>query len=330
MAPKGTRRGVLMTASARKPRGSWRAEPDEDDQDSDAGSGGEALAAKASQVEWEQITREVREDRRKRHAETEFAMGRRDDIAGYGDVAEDAVEPGRPPLSPSPDGEDPAALVDEAAAEQHSPPPSCPEEPRSSGAVSQATGDASRNAEAVPAAAGAAETAGTQAAAPASAAEAERELPPEGAITAGQTEDGAARRKRGGKKKTGSQKKRERAEVEADADGGGDKPWKKRRNKDEDEDDGKWLKLKLDGEEKTKRIKAARVVSYHDFDSGGALFRAEPELPTSGGAPGVAASASASTAVRPVPEAAPAAAATGNFRGGLRWDLWGDDDDSEE
>jgi len=291
-----------MTATARKPRASWR------DQDSDSdgipdSDDEEATATKASQLEWETITREVREERRKKHAETNFAQGKRDAVAAYDDVADDAVEPEVPRVPPREDDSDelPEASVEASAA-----------------GPNQAS-DAEEAVNAPPSG--------------------DRDLPPEGAITAGQQED-KSKKVRGGKKKTGSQKKRDRAEAEGDGEG---KP-KRRRKDGEDEDDGKWLKCKLEGDEKTKRIKASRVVYYHDFDSGGASFKDEA-LVSSSGAAASSSSSNPAAAVAPQPSArstaqeaagpsasaaaAPPAAAAGNFRSTLRFDLW-DDDDSEE
>jgi len=291
MPSQGARRGVLMTATARKPRASWRDEEDDEDEISNLGSDDDVTAAKASQLEWETITREVREERRKKHAETHFAHGNRDTVTGYDDVADDAVEPDEPVIPPR---------EEEEEAEQPDDDPS------------EATG-------------------AREAAAPRRAEEGgpeedgERALPPEGAITAGQNDD-KSRRTRGGKKKTGSQKKRERAEAEGeDAEG---KPKKRRRDRDGEEDDKKWLKLKLEGEEKTKKIKAARIVHYHDYDSGGALFGVD--TPAQGAEASGASSSTAQDVLASEP-AAPAASAAppGNFRAGLRLDLWGDDDSEE-
>jgi len=70
-------------------------------------------------------------------------------------------------------------------------------------------------------------------------------------------------RKRAGKKKTGAQKKRERAAREE-----GENP-----RKQKEEDDDRWLKLRLAGEEKPRRIDANRIVSYYDFDGRGNPLR---------------------------------------------------------
>lgn len=82
-------------------------------------------------------------------------------------------------------------------------------------------------------------------------------LPPEGAITAGQRQHD---KKRGGQKKTGSSKRRQGEEGQTE-DGKKDK---KAKTKDDDPD--RWIKLRLQGEQKPKRIDATRIVYYHDFD----------------------------------------------------------------
>mmetsp|Transcript_81995 Transcript_81995/g.129639 ORF Transcript_81995/g.129639 Transcript_81995/m.129639 type:complete len:235 (-) Transcript_81995:21-725(-) len=118
------------------------------------------------------------------------------------------------------------------------------------------------------------------------------------------------KRKRAGKKKSGAQKKREKMSREE----GGDP----RRQKEEDDD--RWLKLRLAGEEKPRRIDANRIVSYYDFDGrgnpirkprGGSVETAEDEedfipgdrVPTSSG---------------------------GDFRGQLSQDLWAAESDESE
>ncbi|CAJ1345897.1 unnamed protein product [Effrenium voratum] len=113
------------------------------------------------------------------------------------------------------------------------------------------------------------------------------------------------KRKRAGKKKSGAQKKREKLEREE-------------QKKEEDED--KWLKLKLAGEEKPRRIAANRIVSYYDFDGRGNPIRF--------------------AAGAPRPEVGPMEededfipgdclpAPSGNFRANLRPDLWDDSDES--
>jgi len=112
MPPKTGRRGVLMTATARKPRAAWRDEPvaddseeEDDDDDASDASDAEALGAKASQLEWDQIAREVRQEQRKLYAEQNFSSGRRDEgVAAYDDVAPAFEETARAPARP-PDGD---------------------------------------------------------------------------------------------------------------------------------------------------------------------------------------------------------------------------------
>lgn len=306
MAPKSARRGVLMVASSRKPRSAWRDLPDEEDgpEDEAGDAEPEALAAKASQREWEEIAREVREEKRKRFAEAEFASGRRDGVVGYDDVAEDVEEPelARPPRS---------GAADEDEAEE--------------GAAAGGAAGASAAAAAVPVAPApvAASVAAQEAAATAlpegpgddGAArarslqpEAEQSLPPPGAVTAGQV---GKKKKRGGKK-PGSHKRRR------DKDGEDDETRAKRK-KDEEEESKRWLKLKLEGEEKPKRVKATRIVSYFDFDAGG--FKGELDTAAASGASAGSGSAAA---------VAPAAAPSGNFRSQLRRDLFEDDSDGDE
>lgn len=296
-----------MTATARKPRASWRDLPDDEDSEIDLESDTEAskaVTAKASQREWDDITREVREEKRKRFAETEFASGRRDVVAGYEDVADEAVEPD-PPRPPPRDGADADSESGEEAASPRQSSPAAAEESRSAPEVGGAASSRSPRIDG-------------------ESAPAESEERPEGVVTAGQQEK---TRKRGGKKKTGSQKKRKDKEGSEDGEG---RP--KRRKTEDDEDDTKWLKVKLEGEEKAKRIKATRLVYYHDFDSGGALFG---NGSTASASSGSAAAGTAPTQEASVAEAAPSAgestaapALEGNFRSRLRWDLY--DDDSEE
>jgi len=137
-------------------------------------------------------------------------------------------------------------------------------------------------------------------------------------VTAGQQE---REQRRGGQKKTGAQRRREAEEAaiqagdtEAAAAAAakrlkhGKKP-KRREEEEADEDHDRWLKMRLEGEEKAKRIDATRVVSYFDFDSGGKLFDREQEDHERA--------------------AVPAASSTENFRASVRRDLWEDGDDSE-
>jgi len=80
--------------------------------------------------------------------------------------------------------------------------------------------------------------------------------------------------------------------------------------KKEDEDPDRWLKMRLEGEEKPKKIDATRVVHYHDFDTSDlSVSRAVP--------------LEASTVVTDEkPTATP-----GSFRSTLRRDLFDDSDD---
>lgn len=132
---------------------------------------------------------------------------------------------------------------------------------------------------------------------------------PQGVITAGRAGE-REEKKRGGVKQTGAMKRKKKA----DEDGG------KKKKRREDEDPDRWVKLKLKGEDKEKRVDATRVVHYHDFDTlglSGSAASGAASLPVVGGS---AASGAASSA--PVE-----AAAAGNFRAALRKDLWDDDSD---
>lgn len=121
---------------------------------------------------------------------------------------------------------------------------------------------------------------------------------PEGVTTAG--DQAKEPKKRGGKKETGAARRKRRHEGED-----GPPPKKKK----EDEDPDRWLKMRLEGEEKPKRIDATRVVHYHDFDSSLA-----------------AESASASVEA---PEDKPVAT-PGSFRASVRRDLFDGSDDDDE
>lgn len=117
------------------------------------------------------------------------------------------------------------------------------------------------------------------------------------AVTAGQDQRG---KKRGGVKETGGTKrsKKKAAEEAAAA------PKKK-------DDPDRWVKLKLDGDKASKKIDATRVVHYHDFDTNGKLFDAKDEEDAA-----------------PVEPAK--AAPSGNFRAGLRLDLFDPETDEEQ
>lgn len=138
----------------------------------------------------------------------------------------------------------------------------------------------------------------------------------EAVVTAGQQE---REKKRGGLRKTGAHRRREAREAEADlllpgTDQVTDKAEqpsnsRKRRSEDaqdKDKDQDRWVKMRLEGEEKTKRIDATRVVSYFDFDRGGRGTRVGTK----------------EARERDGPE-------EGNFRAAVRRDLWEDSDDSE-
>mmetsp|Transcript_105410 Transcript_105410/g.183338 ORF Transcript_105410/g.183338 Transcript_105410/m.183338 type:complete len:252 (-) Transcript_105410:73-828(-) len=249
---KAGRRGVLMTATAtQKKRGAWRIEEEVDVEGSDQGGGNER---KASQLEWEDLEREVQEERKRLRAAEDLASGRRGDVVGYDDVAgvEDSDQ--------SPDGDD-----DDGGAESDDDEPDA----ATKQVHAQATEDQG----------------------PA--------LPPEGVTTAGTAGTEARTKKRGGQKK---KNKKKAAGGEQD----GEPPKKKKK---EEEDPNRWLKMKLQGESKPKRIDATRVVHYHDFDGGGA--------------------AGAISSPRPPALQASSSTAPGDFRSTLRMDLFDDDDDDE-
>ncbi|CAE7456411.1 unnamed protein product, partial [Symbiodinium microadriaticum] len=86
--------------------------------------------------------------------------------------------------------------------------------------------------------------------------EASGEEEPEEAAEDGEPRPRNRPQKRAGQKKTGAQKRREKAARE------------KEKEKDEEKDD-RWLKLRLQGEEKPRRIDANRIVFYYDFDARG-------------------------------------------------------------
>jgi len=121
-------------------------------------------------------------------------------------------------------------------------------------------------------------------------------LPPGEVVTAGKN---GHLKQRGGLKTGGQRKKRLREAQEK-----------------EDEETGKWLKLRLEGEAKSRRIKAARIVYYHDHDAGG-----------SGGAKAACENADVH-AEDSIAQAASAQAA-GNFRSQVTADIWGDDDSDD-
>ncbi|CAL1147576.1 unnamed protein product [Cladocopium goreaui] len=117
------------------------------------------------------------------------------------------------------------------------------------------------------------------------------------------------KRKRAGKKKSGAQKKREKMSREE----GGDP----RRQKEEDDD--RWLKLRLAGEEKPRRIDANRIVSYYDFDGRGNPIR-KP----------IGSVETAEDEEDFIPGDRVTTSSGGNFRGQLSQDLWAADSDESE
>lgn len=121
---------------------------------------------------------------------------------------------------------------------------------------------------------------------------------PEGVSTAGEQKK---EKKRGGEKRTGASRRKNKA--------GEDGPPPKKKKEEEDPD--RWLKMRLEGEEKVKRIDATRVVHYHDFDGSSV---AAPALPPAAEPEAPASAASSSAAPR-------------SFRAGLRRDLFDSDDD---
>lgn len=119
-------------------------------------------------------------------------------------------------------------------------------------------------------------------------------LPPEGVTTAGEA---GKQKKRGGLKK-GSEKRKARQDDDDD-----DGPVTKKPKKIEDPD--RWIKLRLEGEEKPKRIDSTRIVNYYDFD-GSVKVETDGAARLSGGVPGGS-----------------------NFRSQVRRDLFADDSDDE-
>jgi len=122
---------------------------------------------------------------------------------------------------------------------------------------------------------------------------------PEGVTTAG---DQVKDKKRGGEKRTGAARRKKKNE------GGEDAPPTKKKKEDEDPD--RWLKMRLEGEEKPKRIDATRIVHYHDFDA-----KASDAAPLEDGS---------TVGLEEKPAAMP-----GSFRAHLRRDLFDGSDDDE-
>mmetsp|Transcript_66638 Transcript_66638/g.104826 ORF Transcript_66638/g.104826 Transcript_66638/m.104826 type:complete len:251 (+) Transcript_66638:172-924(+) len=242
------RRGVLMTATARK-RGSWKDLVKDDDVEV-ADSDDEGDDRKASQNEWAELEREVRSELRMK----EFASGMgRGEAVNYDDVAGEEAEIDGPPSAPSsPEGEE---------AEEDG----VPKGPPDSDAVV-----------------------------------------PEGVRTAG---DHAKEKKRGGERKTGAARRKKKGGGELGEDG----PPHKKKKAEEDPD--RWLKMRLEGEDKPKRIDATRIVHYHDYDVAAALASAS----SSSNLLGSTEKSSESTGK-----------ATGSsYRAGLRRDLFDSDDDDD-
>lgn len=235
------RRGVLMTATARK-RGSWKDLVKDDVEIGDSENEG-VDCRKESQNEWAELEREVRSELRMK----EFASGMgRGEAVNYDDVAGDEEEDDGPPSAPS-----------------------SPEE-----------GEADSNA--------------------AKHVTSEDALAPPGAMTAG---DHLKEKKRGGEKKTGAARRKKKA-----GDLGEEGSFQKRKKVDEDPD--RWLKMRLAGEEKPKKIDATRVVHYHDHD----MMALSKEASSS-----IAVAGDSSGGSQP--------ATTVSYRARLRTDLFDSDDD---
>lgn len=142
-----------------------------------------------------------------------------------------------------------------------------------------------------------------EAAAPSATGDDAERIVPEGVTTAG---DQVKVKKRSGKKRTGAERRKRKHDGE-------DGPPSKKKKEDEDPD--RWLKMKLEGEEKPKRIDATRVVHYHDFDSIAAAAARTSAVEASS-----AEGAEEKPVVKP-----------GSFRSAIRRDLFdGSDDDDDE
>lgn len=138
-----------------------------------------------------------------------------------------------------------------------------------------------------------------EAASAAAAAEDGERVVPEGVTTAG---DQVKVKKRSGVKRTGAEKRKRKFPGDVDEEG---QPKKKKKKED---DPDRWLKMRLEGEEKPKKIDATRVVHYHDFDRD-----AVPSLGSSAGA------------AEQKPAAAP-----GGFRSMIRRDMFDGSDDDDD
>eukprot|EP00440_Ansanella_granifera_P008749 gb/GFBE01009480.1/.p1 GENE.gb/GFBE01009480.1/~~gb/GFBE01009480.1/.p1 ORF type:complete len:287 (+),score=86.22 gb/GFBE01009480.1/:1-861(+) len=262
--------------------------------DSDDGEAKENVekSREASQKEWEELEREAKQTVRSRLAADAFAQGQRDTVtASYDDVAEEGNADGEESKLKSPSGG--AASPDAAA---------------STAATAKEDSEDEEDEKS------------------------EDEVRPEGVVTAGKVSREPGERKRAGKKKTGSQKKREKAEkADKDAAGAAEGSAGKKRKRTEEEEEDRWVKLKLVGDQKPKRIDATRVVSYYDFDAKGnpyqrPLFSSSSSRPMGTEGPEL----DDDDEEGPVPrvQLAPPAPA-GNFRAMLRADLWADDSEDD-
>lgn len=295
------RRGVPFTATSRRPRPEF-SDDEEDPEDPDvlaAIAEANEKQREVSKQEWQDIEREVREEKRRLFASREFTSGRRAaPTVEYDDVASDAEEQDGAPDRPRRSQTEAETLAEE----QHGQPKDTnsldmqPEQPAPAAGGETAAVAVEREAE-----------------------EEDKGLPPAAVVTAGQQE---REKRRGGQRKTGAQKRREAEEAAIEA---GDEEAaaaaaekrlkhgkKPKRPKDDgeeaDKEDDRWVKMRLEGDEKAKRVDATRVVSYFDFDSRGSLFSREQ----------------ADDQERIV-----VAQPADNFRGTVRRDLWDDGDDSE-
>eukprot|EP00929_Paragymnodinium_shiwhaense_P015076 TRINITY_DN12308_c0_g1_i1.p1 TRINITY_DN12308_c0_g1~~TRINITY_DN12308_c0_g1_i1.p1 ORF type:complete len:245 (+),score=77.67 TRINITY_DN12308_c0_g1_i1:201-935(+) len=238
------KRGVQMTASARKALSSWRTEASGEDATL------EDDEKEASRNDWDDIQKEVEAEKRKLRRTTDLPLDERQapGALAYDEVAGDGPN----------ETEEEERLRREAAER----------------AEGSEQGDSRRE--------------GNDASSDPDDSDIERVLK---AKLKGENKD---ERRRGGQKYTGSQRKRRRLEKE--------KGKGKGKGKDKDDDD-RWVRLRLAGEEKEKRIDATRVVHYHCFDEG----------QDEGAVEAVA--------------AAPSSSSGGDFRSAVRRDLWEDSDE---
>jgi len=266
-----------MTASSYKPRASWR-EVLEQEEAGVQNRQEEPIieeTRKASQEEWECIQLEVQQEKKRRRLAEEFESGRRGAVIAYDDVADDEDESEKFSESEKSDEEDQ------------------PQDKETDASNLLLAGASTATASAVPAAA-------------ASGNEVDQTpLPPEEAVTAGTVDQKP--KKRGGKKVPGSRK---RKNLEGE-DGEGKTREHEHKKKNREEDPDRWVKLRLRGDDKPKRIDATRVVSYYDFDTGGMQL-----------ADGVG---DDDVALGSAPEAP-----TGDFRAQLCRNMFDDDDEEDE